>query len=39
MSSQAVVIGIVPSFDEGNNIPAGDSVKRIYIRHEPRDDH
>ncbi len=34
MSSQAVVIGIVPSFDEGNNIPAGDSVKRIYIRHE-----
>ena len=28
------VIGIVPSFDEGNNIPAGDEVKRIYIRHE-----
>ena len=28
------VIGIVPSFDEGNNIPAGGDVKRIYIRHE-----
>lgn len=28
------VIGIVPSFDEGINIPAGGDVKRIYIRHE-----
>lgn len=28
------VIGIVPSFDEGDNIPAGGDVKRIYIRHE-----
>jgi putative glutamine amidotransferase len=28
------VIGIVPSFDEGNNIPAGGDVKRVYIRHE-----
>jgi len=28
------VIGIVPSFDEGMNIPAGGDVKRIYIRHE-----
>lgn len=28
------MIGIVPSFDEGNNIPAGGDVKRIYIRHE-----
>lgn len=27
-------MGIVPSFDEGNNIPAGGSVKRIYLRHE-----
>jgi putative glutamine amidotransferase len=27
-------IGIVPSFDEGNNIPAGGDVKRIYLRHE-----
>lgn len=28
------VIGIVPSFDEGNNIPAGGNVKRVYVRHE-----
>lgn len=28
------VIGIIPSFDEGNNIPAGGDVKRVYIRHE-----
>lgn len=28
------IIGIVPSFDEGNNIPAGGEVKRIYIRNE-----
>lgn len=28
------IIGIVPSFDEGNNIPAGGDVKRIYLRHE-----
>ncbi len=28
------VIGIVPSFDEGINIPAGGDIKRIYIRHE-----
>jgi putative glutamine amidotransferase len=28
------VIGIVPSFDDGINIPAGGDVKRIYIRHE-----
>lgn len=34
MSKQAVAIGIVPSFDEGDNIPAGNGVKRIYIRHE-----
>ena len=34
MSSETLVVGIVPSFDEGNNIPAGDSVKRIYIRHD-----
>lgn len=34
MSTTQRVIGIVPSFDEGNNIPAGGSVKRIYIRHE-----
>jgi putative glutamine amidotransferase len=28
-------IGIVPSFDEGNRIPAGGgNIKRIYIRHE-----
>lgn len=30
-----VVIGIVPSFDEGEHIPAGGGqVKRLYIRHE-----
>ena len=34
MIAKQPVIGIVPSFDEGNNIPAGRDVKRIYIRHE-----
>lgn len=33
LSSQPV-IGVVPSFDEGNNIPAGGDVKRVYLRHE-----
>jgi putative glutamine amidotransferase len=28
------VIGIVPSFDTGVNIPAGGNVHRIYLRHE-----
>jgi putative glutamine amidotransferase len=28
------VIGIVPSFDEGNNIPAGGDVERVYLRFE-----
>ena len=28
------VIGIIPSFDEGNNIPAGGDVARMYLRHE-----
>lgn len=28
------IIGIVPSFDEGNNIPAGGDVERTYLRHE-----
>lgn len=28
------VIGIVPSFDHGINIPAGGDVKRIYLRYE-----
>lgn len=28
------VIGIVPSFDEGNNIPAGGEVERVYLRFE-----
>lgn len=34
VTSKPPVIGIVPSFDEGINIPAGGDVKRIYIRHE-----
>jgi|GEM_PF-508673 len=34
LPSGQIVIGIVPSFDEGINIPAGGDVKRIYIRHE-----
>lgn len=28
------VIGIIPSFDEGANIPAGGNVRRIYLRRE-----
>lgn len=28
------IIGIVPSFDEGNNIPAGGDVERVYLRFE-----
>lgn len=30
-------IGVVPSFDEGNNIPAGGDVHRVYLRHEYMD--
>ncbi|MDQ5932689.1 MAG: Type 1 glutamine amidotransferase [Patescibacteria group bacterium] len=38
MSSQSrTYIGIVPSFDEGNNIPAGGDVHRVYLRHEYMD--